>query len=246
MLSLPPELRIANAAAVLEGPYGEVTQRAHQLGLSRQALYRDTQAVLQTLHGHDTQQQLQQLRDQVADLHRRLAQRQVQLDNAFLVDKDRLAAFASTAQAEGVSLPVCRRLLVPLLSKPLVEQPSKQRQPPSVAQLGRLTQEAARRSAALLAVLDTFSRGRVAQAAADEIFFGKRPCLMVIEQHSLCWVSGRLSEMGQGVPAVARSPPDHAGRGPGAGQGAGDRQPGTAAGGPAHRRGTGRPLPRPA
>src|SRR5262249_7107280 len=35
---------------------------------------------------------------------------------------------------------------------------------------------------------------RVAQAAADEIFFGRRPCLMIVEQHSLCWLSGRLAD----------------------------------------------------
>jgi hypothetical protein len=194
MLSLPHELRIANAAAVLHGPHGEVTQRAHQLGLSRQALYRDTSAVLQTLHGHDTQRQLQQLHEQADALRHRVAELETLLANAFLLDDDRLAAFASTAQAEGVSLPVCRRLLVPLMDKPLAEPPAPKRQPPSVAQLGRITQEAARRSTALLAVLDDFSRPRVEQVAADEIFFGKKPCLMVVEQHSLCWVSGRLAD----------------------------------------------------
>lgn len=193
MLSLPHELRIANAAAVLHGPHGEVTQRASQLGLSRQALYRDTQAVLHTLDGHDSRQQLQQLRAQVATLQQRLAELQGQRADAFLLDDDRFAAFASMAQAEGVSLPVCRRLLAVLLVKPVANESAPKRQPPSVAQLGRLTQEAGRRSAALLAVLDEFSRPRVHQAAADEIFFGKKPCLMVVEQHSLCWVSGRLA-----------------------------------------------------
>ncbi len=199
MLSLPPELRIANAAAVLHGPHGEVTQRASQLGLSRQALYRDTQTVLHTLHGHDTQRQLQHFRDQADVLHRRVAELQDRCADAFLLDNDRCAAFANTAQAEGVSLPVCRRLLAVLLDKPLAGDPASKRQPPSVAQLGRMTHEAGRRSAALLAVLDEFSRPRVAQAAADEIFFGKKPCLMVIEQHSLCWVSGRLAERRDGV-----------------------------------------------
>jgi hypothetical protein len=89
---------------------------------------------------------------------------------------------------------VCRRLLVVLRNKPLAQPPAKKRPPPSVAQLGRLTQAAGRRSAALLAVLDDFSRPRVEQAAGDEIFFGKKPCLMAVEQHSLCWVSGRLAE----------------------------------------------------
>jgi hypothetical protein len=199
MLSLPPELRIANAAAVLDGPHGEVSQRAHQLGLSRQALYRDTDAVLQTLHGHDSQRQLQQLRDQADDLRRRVAQLQDLVADAFLLDEDRLAAFASAAQAEGVSLPVCRRLLVVLMDKPVAAATAPQRQPPSVAQLGRRTQEAGRRAAALLAVLDEFSRPRVEQAAADEIFFGQKPCLMVVEQHSLCWVSGRLAASRSGA-----------------------------------------------
>jgi hypothetical protein len=198
MLSLPPELRIANAAAVLHGPHGQVTQHASQLGLSRQALYRDTQAILQTLQGHDRQRQLQQLRDQADALRRHVTELQDLLADAFLLDDDRFAAFASTAQAEGVSLPVCRRLLAVLLDKPVADEPAAKRQPPSVAQLGRMTQEAGRRSAALLAVLDEFSRPRVEQAAADEIFFGKKPCLMVVEQHSLCWVSGRLAERRDG------------------------------------------------
>jgi hypothetical protein len=198
MLSLPHELRIANAAAVLHGPHGEVSLRASQLGLSRQALYRDTQAVLHTLDGHDSRKQLQQLSAQIATLRSRVAQLQDLLADAFLLDDDRFAALASTAQAEGVSLPVCRRLLAVLLDKPVADQPAQKRQPPSVAQLGRLTQEAGRRCAALLAVLDEFSRPRVQQAAADEIFFGKKPCLMVIEQHSLCWVSGRLAESRSG------------------------------------------------
>lgn len=193
MLSLPHELRIANAAAVLDGPYGEVTHRARQLGLSRQALYRDTQAVLHTLNGSDSQQQLLQLREQADGLFGRLAKLETQLSQAFLLDDDCLAAFASTAQAEGVSLPVVRRLLATLLAKPGAETASPTRRPPSVARLGRLTQEAARRSTALLTVLDQFSRACVEQAAADEIFFGKQPCLMVVEQHSLCWVSGRLA-----------------------------------------------------
>jgi hypothetical protein len=68
-----------------------------------------------------------------------------------------------------------------------------------VAQLGRWSQQAARRATALLEVLDEVSRPRVEQAAPDEIFFGKKPCLMVVEQHSLCWVSGRLAPRRDGL-----------------------------------------------
>src|SRR5439155_13046236 len=97
---------------------------------------------------------------------------------------DHLACFAATAQAEGVSLPVARRLLRPLLPQ----------RPPSVAQLGRWAHAAAQQADALLPVLDAVARPRVEQAAADEIFFGRRPCLMVVEQHSLCWLTGRLAD----------------------------------------------------
>src|SRR3954447_16451852 len=92
MLNLPPQQRIANAAAVLDGPHGDVTRRAQQQGLSRQALYRDTQRVVQTLQGHDTAQQLQKLRDQTDALQHRLAEHQSLLDNAFSIDDDSLAA----------------------------------------------------------------------------------------------------------------------------------------------------------
>jgi hypothetical protein len=199
MLSLPPRLRIANAAAVLDGPHGDVTRRAHQQGLSRQTLYRDTDRILQALDGQHAAAQLQGLRDQLAELRQHLRELRAVLDNAVVVDEDCLAAFASTAQAEGVSLPVARRLLAPVLAKSNALGSGSKRQLPSVAQLGRWSRDAARRAEALLGVLDAFSRPRVQQAAPDEIFFGKKPCLMVVEQHSLCWVSGRLAPRRDGV-----------------------------------------------
>jgi hypothetical protein len=101
-----------------------------------------------------------------------------------VLDADHLACFAATAQAEGVSLPVARRLLVPLLRQ----------RTPSVPQLGRWAHTAPQKAGALLTVLDALARPRAEQAAADEIFFGRRPCLMVVEQHSLCWLTGRLAE----------------------------------------------------
>lgn len=195
MLNLSPEQRIANAAAVLDGPHGCVTQRAQQQGLSRQAIYRDTQQVLQTLQEYDPPPR-HDLGEDVDNLRSRLEELQAIADDAFLVDDDCLAAFASTAQAEGVSLAVARRLLAPLLAKAL--STATPRRLPSVARLGRWSQAAAVRSAALLTVLDEVSRPRVEQVAADEIFFGKKPCLMVIEQSSLCWLSGRLAERRDG------------------------------------------------
>jgi hypothetical protein len=184
MSNLPPQLRIANTAAVLEGPYGAVTRQASRSGTSRQTLYRDAPHVLQAVAGTETQRHLDALQDDRDDLCAQRDALQRQLQRAVVLDPDGLARFAATAQAEGVSLPVARRLLQPLLAQ----------QTPSVAQLGRWTHAAAQRAAALLPVLDDVARPRAEQIAADEIFFGRRPCLMVVEQHSLCWLSGRLAD----------------------------------------------------
>jgi hypothetical protein len=184
MNTLPPPLRIANAAAVLDGPYGAVTRQAARSGTSRQALYRDTPRVVQAVDGSHYRQQLHHLsqdNDRLRTEHDHLQQ---QLQHAIVLDGDQLARFASTAQAEGVSLPVARRLLLPLLKQDT----------PSVARLGRWTQAAAQKAEALLAVLDEVVRPQVEQVAADEIFFGRRPCLMVVEPHSLCWLTGRLAD----------------------------------------------------
>jgi hypothetical protein len=45
----------------------------------------------------------------------------------------------------------------------------------------------------LLKVFDEHARPRARQGAADEIFFGAKPVLMVVEPESQCWLSGRLS-----------------------------------------------------
>lgn len=184
MNTLSPQLRIANTAAVLDGPYGAVTRQASLSGTSRQALYRDAPQVVQAVDGSDHHRRLQDLRQ---DNDRLRAERDLlrnRLQQAVVLDADQLACFAATAQAEGVSLPVARRLLGPFL----------QQRTPSVPQLGRWAQAAAQKASALLPLLDAVARPRVEQAAADEIFFGRRPCLMVVEQHSLCWLTGRLAD----------------------------------------------------
>ncbi len=183
MCSLPPDQRIANAAAVLSGRYGDVSRRAAASGTPRQALYRDTPRVLAAVEGTAARQQLLALQEHGDRLRRRVAFLEEQLGQAVVLDADRQAHFAATAQAEGVSLPVARRLLAVFQGQ----------RAPSVATLGRLTHARARRAAELLQVLDEHSRGHVEQAAADEIFFGRQPCLMVVEQPSLCWVAGRLA-----------------------------------------------------
>src|SRR5436305_3827256 len=114
MNTLPAQLRIANTAAVLDGPHGAVTRQASLSNTSRQALYRDAPKVLQAVDGSDERQRLQGLQDDNDRLRADRELLQGQLQQAVVLDADHLACFAATAQAEGVSLPVARRLLGPL------------------------------------------------------------------------------------------------------------------------------------
>jgi hypothetical protein len=59
--------------------------------------------------------------------------------------------------------------------------------------LGRFSRRASLRARAALAVFDEHARPLVRQAGGDEIFFGPKPVLMVVEPQSQCWLSGQLS-----------------------------------------------------
>jgi hypothetical protein len=154
--------RIASAFAVLCGRYGDVTRRAHDRQQSRQSLEREAHRTIDAVDGtaaqaqsSDLQQQVTELRSQVHDLQRRLGR-------AVAMTPEKQAEVACVAQAEGVSLPVTRRIL----QAPL---PPKTR---GVATLGRATAEAGSQAGRLLEVLDGAAQPRVAQATAAELFSG--------------------------------------------------------------------------
>jgi hypothetical protein len=177
--------RLASAATVFFGPRGAVTQQAQQRGVPRQTLYREADAALDSVEGASALAHSQSLQQQINELQERLRQHEQQAQDrqryTVLLDLDKQAEFASTAQAEGVSLPVAYRLLRVFLGPDT----------PSVAQLGRHSATAAQRATPLLAVLDELSRPLVRQVAPDEIFVGRQPVLMVVEPESFCWLSGR-------------------------------------------------------
>jgi hypothetical protein len=183
MCMLPPLERLASASAVFFGRRGDVTRNARQRGISRQRLYRQADSALRDLETTPHQQQLALLRGQLAQLQARLRTLQDAQRLRVEITPDLQAQFACCAQAEGVSLPVARRLLAIFLGDDKT---------PSVAGLGRFCRTAALRAGALLEVFDEQARPRVRQAAADEIFFGQKPVLMVVEPQSQCWLSGRL------------------------------------------------------
>ena len=129
------------------------------------------------------QQRLAHLQERLGRLRQRIQALQDAQRLCVLISPDLQAQFAATAQAEGVSLGVARRLLAVFLGDDA----------PSVAQLGRYSHQAARRAGALPCVFDEQARPRARQAAADEIFFGQKPVLMIVEPEGQCWLSGRLS-----------------------------------------------------
>src|SRR5260370_40802329 len=143
--------RLVNAATVYFGRHGAVQQLADQRQTSRQALYREAQQTLTAVEGSATAAQLDDLRRQLAQRDAQIAQLEARLAQAIPFDPDRLAEFAATAQASGVSLPQTQRLLRCLL----------QERTPSVATLGRLTATAAQQAQALLPILDAVPRPRV-------------------------------------------------------------------------------------
>jgi hypothetical protein len=68
----------------------------------------------------------------------------------------------------------------------------------SVPSLGRRSKAAGEKAGQLLSLFDELARERVRDAAADELYVND-PVRMVVEQESLCWISGRLGETVDGA-----------------------------------------------
>jgi hypothetical protein len=178
-----PSRQIGSAFVVCLGQYGDVTRFAREQGISRQWVYREAEQAMLRLEGTRTQQEIERLQGEIAQLRQEVAQLQDQLAQAVVLDEEKQTEFAGAGQACGVTLPQCHTLLEVLT-------PGKTL---SVASLGRRTQAIGEKAGALLEVCDEFVRPRVREGAADEIYVSD-PVLMVVEQESLCWICGRLSE----------------------------------------------------
>jgi cell division septum initiation protein DivIVA len=192
-----PKERIASAYFVICGAYGSVSRYAQERGVCRQWVYREAAWVQKRLN--QQQKALEDLRQQVRELRQSLAERDQRLTQVVVLDKAKQEEFACVCQALGVTLSACHDLLEVLL-------PGQQ---PSVPTLGRVTKAAGQKAGQLLAVFDEWARERVRDAAADEIYV-KDPVLMIVEQESLCWLTGRLSETvtGEGWAAEFRHLPN--------------------------------------
>jgi hypothetical protein len=175
-----PQQRVASAFFVFHGRHGDVSRYAQQRGVCRQWVYREAARVQDVLT--HAQEEVEQLRAEVRQLRRQLAESERLRSGAVVIDEDKQAEVALVGQARGVTLRACRALLDVLIPGRVL----------SVATLGRRTRAAGEKAGPLLAVLDEEVRPRVREVAADEIYV-KAPVLMVVEPESLCWIRGRLS-----------------------------------------------------
>ena len=188
MYSLDTQAGLASAAVVFFGHYGDVTRLAQQRGTCRQALYRQAHAAARALEGTETQQRLALLQQQLDQAHQEIDDLRRRLADAVLCDADCQAEFTATSQALGVSL-LCARVLLGVILR---------RRTPAPATLGRLAQDTEQQIQPILAILDRCSRPRALQVAPDEIFSGRKPVLMTVDQESLCWLGGRLVKQRHG------------------------------------------------
>jgi hypothetical protein len=175
--------KIGSAFFVFLGQYGQVSRFAREQGVSRQAVYREAQRVCDTLDPSRAEAEFERLRNDNAALRDEVTQLTQRLAVAVVIDADKQAEFASVGQACGVTQPQCMNLMETLIPGQTLSR----------ATLGRRTQAHGKKAGELLEVLDEFTQKRVRDIAADEIYV-RDPVLMVVEQESLCWVAGRLSD----------------------------------------------------
>ncbi len=175
--------KIGSAFFVVLGKFGQVSQFAREHGISRQWVYREAQHVCDTLEHSQTRADVERLRNDNAALREEVAQLKKRLAVAVVLDEDKQAELAGVGQACGVTLSQCLTILEALIPGQALSR----------ATLGRRTQALGQKAGELLNVLDEFTQERVRDIAADEIYV-RDPVLMVVEQESLCWVAGRLSE----------------------------------------------------
>ena len=185
MRRLPVAVWISNAAAVLFGRWGDVTQHADTVGCSRQTIYqhaeRVEQAVTDLTDGGPTRQELlhevQALRQENRQLWEWLGQ---------TIEFPQAARrhFAVVAAAMGLSARQIARLLTIILPAALG---------PGHATVRRWVNQEAVKAGRLLKHLDRACKTLVIVACVDEIFFRRQPVLVAVEPQSMAWVLGQRS-----------------------------------------------------
>jgi hypothetical protein len=183
VLTIPLATWIANAAAVLTGPWGDVTQRARDAQCSRQTVYDHARKVHDAVEAeHQGGPPRQQLLDRLQALQAENAQLWDWLGQTVDFPESRRDQFAVTAAAMGLSLSQIGDLLAIVVGG--AARPSR-------SALHRVIQAAGRRAGRVLEALDRRCHALILVGCLDEIFFHGRPILVGVEPASMTWFLGR-------------------------------------------------------
>lgn len=194
MFKVPLLSRIGNAAAVLFGSRGAVTEQAQKAGCSRETVYKHAEKVVQAVEQAqlpgpsraDLLEENQRLRLENQQLQEQLAAAQQSTLNSIPFDHDKRLRLATLTWAMGLSLYQIEDLFCLLLGdKALV---------PDHATLGRWLLAQARLASGVLQVLDEHAIPLVRNLSLDEIFFHRKPVLMAVEPFSMTWMLGQRSD----------------------------------------------------
>ncbi len=187
MLKVSLLRRIANAAAVLFGSHGDVSEAARHADCSRQTVYDHANKVEQAVQdahlpgpcrafllAHN-----EQLLQENACLRQQLAQRSEFIE----FNEARRQRLAGTTSAMGLSLNQIEEVFDVLLK----DQPQQVacKPPPSRATIGRWVLAMCLLAGAVLRVLEPHTRPLAVQLSLDEIFFLELPVLVAVEPLSM-------------------------------------------------------------
>ena len=160
--------------------WGKITEIAAANQCSRQTAYRQAAIVREALERRGDPR----YEDLLAEKNR-LSQENGELWDAsadsIQFAEDRQREFSATATAMGLSLSQIQELLGIVMGTA---------QAPSRSQLGRWVQQAAEKAGEVLKTLDQITRTLVVCVCLDEIFFRRRPVLVVVDPHSMAWLAG--------------------------------------------------------
>jgi hypothetical protein len=183
MFCFPVATWIGNAAAVLGGRWGAVSQRAQAVGCSREAVYQQRRRVEQAVA---REQSRGPCYDEVCAENQRLRAENEALWAVWTateaLPEAKQQEFAATGSAMGLSLTQIVTLFGIIMAQCRV---------PSRATVGRWVAQTNERAGGILAVLDQACQALVMILCLDEIFFHHDPVLVAVEPHSMAWVAGQ-------------------------------------------------------
>jgi hypothetical protein len=185
MLKIPLATWIANAAACLDGSYGQVTRQAILANSSRQTVYDHACKVRAAVEAeHQGGPTRAEMVEQNHCLRRENDQLWDWLAQTIEFPKAKQEQFAVTAAAMGLSLNRVLVLLALLLG---------QRACPGRSTVHRRIKAAGLAAGRALKSLDARCRALVLVGCLDEIFLHGRPVLVGVEPASMAWFLGQVA-----------------------------------------------------